>query len=132
LSPNRPDDSIAVVLRNPSLPNSCLAIPPAVIVVASVMMFRVPPIDGVARLTAESPRWSWMVDVASPTPSQFDQYTHPFSMSLTGTPLIMTATLRWSKPRTLIRASPAAPPDSVEYTLGVKLRTSGMSCDPNC
>ena len=31
-------------------------------------------------------------------------------MSLTGTPLIMMATLRWLKPRTLTRESPAPPP----------------------
>ena len=39
----------------------------------SVITFSVPPIDGVARFTAESPRCSWMLVEASPSPSQFDQ-----------------------------------------------------------
>ena len=39
----------------------------------SVMTLSVPPIDGVARFTAERPRWSWMLVEASPRPSQFDQ-----------------------------------------------------------
>ena len=52
-------------------------------------------------------------------------------MSLTGTPLIITAVLRWLKPRTFTRASPAPPPWFVEYTLGVTLSTSGRSRDPS-
>ena len=52
-------------------------------------------------------------------------------MSLTGTPLIMTAVLRWLKPRTLMRASPAPPPCTVEYTDGVTLSTSGRSREPS-
>ncbi len=39
----------------------------------SVMMFRLPPMDGVARFTAERPRWSWTDLETSPTPSQLDQ-----------------------------------------------------------
>ena len=52
-------------------------------------------------------------------------------MSLTGTPFIMTAVLRWLKPRTLMRASPAPPPCAVAYTDGVMLRTRGRSREPS-
>ena len=53
-------------------------------------------------------------------------------MSLTGTPLIITAVCRWLKPRTLTRASPAPPPCAVEYTDGVMFSTSGRSREPSC
>ena len=52
-------------------------------------------------------------------------------MSFTGTPLIMMAMFFWSKPRTLMRASPAPPPPIVAYTLGVTFITMGRSCEPS-
>ena len=52
-------------------------------------------------------------------------------MSLTGTPLIMTATLRWSNPLTLMRESPEPPPCPVAYTPGVSSRISGRSREPS-
>ena len=47
--------------------------------------------DAMARFVAPRPRWTWIELVTSAIPSQFDQYTHPFSISLTGTPFISIA-----------------------------------------
>src|SRR3989304_2485305 len=93
-------------------------------------MFTVPPIDGVARFVALRPLCIWIEDVTSPKPSQFDQYTQPFSISLIGIPLIIIATFLWVNPRTLTLASPAPPPLFVANTEGVLFQTSGISLEP--
>ena len=74
------------------------------------MIFMVPPIEGIAILEAPRPLCTWVLLVTELNPNQFDQYTHPFSMSLTGIPSIITAIFRWLKPRILILASPSPPP----------------------
>ena len=96
------------------------------------MMFNVPPTELMANFEAPKPRCTCMVLTASPRPAQFDQYTQPFSMSLTGIPLIKTATLRWSNPRMLMRLSPKPPPLLVAYTPGVMFNVSTNSLSPNC
>ena len=63
----------SVSFRKFPVPNSCFQEKPGALPVGSVMMFRVPPMEGVARFTALSPRWSWMLVAASPRPSQLDQ-----------------------------------------------------------
>ncbi len=71
-----------------------------------------------------------MPEATSVKPCQFDQYTHPFSMSLTGWPLMRNDVLRWSNPRRLMRESPYPPPCFVAYTPGVRFMISGNSMLP--
>ena len=84
--------------------------PPRSIWAALVKMDTVPPTEGTARREAPKPRWIWMPEATSVKPCQLDQYTQPFSMSLTGWPLIRKDVLRWSNPRSEIRESPYPPP----------------------
>ena len=113
------------------VPYSCFKLPPFLFPIPCVMILIVPPIDGMAILVAPSPRCTCIVAVIASNPNQFDQYTHPFSMSFTGTPSIITPTFRWSNPRTLIRASPSPPPDCVAYTPAVPFNNIGKSLEPN-
>ena len=55
-----------------------------------VIIFIVPPIEPIASFEAPKPLTTCIAEVTSPRPFQFDQYTLPFSISLTGTPLIIT------------------------------------------
>ena len=87
----------------------------------------VPPIEGTATLEAPKPLCTCIAEVTSANPAQLDQYTFPFSMSFTGTPLIITATFCELNPRKLILASPYPPPVFVAYTPGVDFRISGNS-----
>ena len=80
--------------------------PPCSIRAAVVKIETVPPTDGTAKRDAPNPRWIWMPEATSVKPCQFDQYTHPFSMSLTGWPLMRNDVFRWSNPRRLMRESP--------------------------
>ena len=75
-----------------------------------VSKFMVPPTDGIAILDAPRPRCTCILLVTASKPNQLDQYTQPFSISLTGIPSIITATLRWLNPLIVIRASPSPPP----------------------
>ena len=91
----------------------------------------VPPIEGTATFAAPKPLCTCIADVTSDNPAQLDQYTLPFSISFTGTPLIITATFSELNPRKLILPSPKPPPDFVAYTPGVDFKTSGNSWVPN-
>src|SRR5210317_2260759 len=90
----------------------------------------VPPTEGTASLEAPKPLWIWIPLATSVKPCQFDQYTHPFSISLTGCPLIRNEVFRWSNPRREIRESPYPPPCLVAYTPGVRFIISGNSRFP--
>lgn len=78
-----------------------------------VTMLTEPPTEGDEIFEAPRPRWVCMLRVTSERPAQFDQYTPPHSMSFTGTPLTITATLAAWKPRMLIFESPKPPPSLV-------------------
>ena len=58
--------------------------PPSAFSALLVKIETVPPTDGTANEVAPKPRWIWILDVTSVNPCQFDQYTQPFSISLTG------------------------------------------------
>ncbi len=67
-------------------------LPPFSASVDLVIILIVPPIEGTATLEAPRPLCTCIALVTSDKPDQFDQYTRPFSISLTGIPLIITAT----------------------------------------
>ena len=82
------------------------ATPPSGISAARVTIFIVPPTEAIASLEAPNPLCTCMAEVTSDTPAQLLQYTLPFSISLIGIPLIITAMFSLPKPRMLILESP--------------------------
>ena len=91
----------------------------------------VPPTEAIASLEAPNPRCTCIEEVTSAIPAQLLQYTLPFSISLIGIPLIITAIFSLPNPRILILESPYPPPPLVAYTDGVLLSNSGNSWFPN-
>ena len=83
-----------------------------------------------AILEAPKPLCTCIEEVTSEIPAQLLQYTLPFSMSLIGIPLIITAIFSLPKPRILILESPYPPPDLVACTEGVLFSSSGNSWFP--
>ena len=75
----------------PSLPTVAAILPPFVSSVDFVKTFIVPPTDDIASFEAPRPLCTCIAETTSVRPDQLDQYTLPFSMSLTGIPLINTA-----------------------------------------
>ena len=75
----------------PSFPTVAAILPPLVSSVDFVKTLIVPPTEDIASLEAPSPLCTCIAETTSVSPDQFDQKTLPFSMSLTGIPLIKTA-----------------------------------------
>ena len=68
-----------------------MILPPSFKSVVLVIMLMVPPTEEIANLEEPNPLCTCIAVVTSAIPAQLDQYTAPFSISLTGTPLINTA-----------------------------------------
>src|ERR1700709_276632 len=109
----------------------CCKKPPLVTSVLRVVILIVPPKDGMITLDAPKPRCTCIEVVTSVKPDQFDQNIEPFSISLTGIPLMVNATLPFfeplEKPRMLIRESPKPPPCAVAIIPGVPCNNWGIS-----
>ena len=67
-----------------------MKVPPFLDSIEFVTIFIVPPIEPIANLETPRPLTTCICEVTSPRPFQLDQNTLPFSMSLTGTPFIIT------------------------------------------
>ena len=67
-------------------------LPPSFISAERVTTLIVPPTDDIANLEEPKPLCTCIAEVTSDKPAQLLQYTELFSISLTGTPLINTAT----------------------------------------
>ena len=101
--------------------------PPSDSSVDLVTMLIVPPTDEIGRGDEPKPLCTCIAETTSVRPAQLLQYTLPFSISLTGIPLINTAMFSCWKPLRVILESPKAPPPPVANTPGVEFNNSGSS-----
>ncbi len=103
-------------------------IPPSFISAVLVTMLIVPPTEDIASFDDPKPLCTCIAEVTSDNPAQLLQKTLLFSMSFTGTPLIITAMFSCANPRIVILESPKPPPEPfVVYTEGVLFKISGNS-----